>query len=95
MYDLETYYLAVPRDYRPTKMTGHKFGKNNKFRPNKSDHISAIGILENGRLVLYHNIFAANPLPKELFFNLPMIDQYTLETEGATNDFCDWKKINS
>lgn len=95
MYGIETYELAVPKDFSPPITTGHKFGKDNKFRPNKNDHISGIGILDEGHLSIYHNIFAANPLSISILNALPEVTQYTLETEGNSDAFCDWKEVSS
>ncbi len=48
MYGIETFHLAVPKDYRPPMLTGHKFGKNSKLRPNKMIISAQLEFLKTG-----------------------------------------------
>jgi len=77
MYGLEQIHFAVPRDPAESPYSmGMSFGPKRKMTENCNTSISAIGVLfatgpNDLQLHVYHNAFAAVPLPPELLAKHP------------------------
>jgi hypothetical protein len=95
MYGLETFILAVPGTDRPY-IVGKKLGPRQKMTPKDNTSISAIATLiplHTGETVLkvYHNKFAAIPLPSSNLAPYP-IKQFRL-AEAEPRTFPQWERI--
>ena len=53
--------------------------------------ISAVAVIDSGGLTIYHNVFAAIPLPVKLFNGIAM-QQFTLG-EKQPGEFETWREI--
>jgi hypothetical protein len=92
MYGIETYILNVPDNFAPPKLISKKFGKDPTLQPGINTRISAIGVLANDLLHIYHNKFTTNPLEIELLSEVESIRQYHIEID-ENKKFSDWIEI--
>ena len=94
MYGKETHILRIPNEFGSPQLIGKKFGKDSTLRLNSNTRISAIGVLENNLLHIYHNEFAATPLNVQSLSNIKTIIQYSIKIDN-NKKFSDWIQINS
>lgn len=97
MYGLQTIKLAVPNDPRQeTRVTGIEFGQSRSLSEERNTTISAIGALSTPgpnelNLCIYHNNYAAVPLPPAYFLNHGVAQFRIPRSEGR--EFFHWEKI--
>ncbi len=95
MYGLETCLLNTPEKNSAPQMVGKKFGKEGStLRTNQNTRISAIGVLKNRLLHIFHNSFAVNPLNIDSLAEIKAIIQYKIDID-KNKTFGDWIKINN
>jgi len=99
MYGLESIVLSVPNNYEaPPTVKDRKFGPKRKLTEEHNTTISAVAVLSKNqegelRLEVYHNQFAAIPLPHGLL-STRNVSEYVL-SENQTGVFQEWKSIDS
>jgi hypothetical protein len=98
MYGYEEVVLSVPRDFEnPIAVRNKNFGPKRKMTPKSCTSISGVAVMfaEGDRpkeLRVYHNIYAAMPLPKTVF-DSSIVKHFTLE-EKRPGEFQDWVLIS-
>ncbi len=92
MYGLETFLLNTSEKNSAPQMVSKIFGKSSTIQTNKNTRISAIGILKNKLLQIYHNCFAVNPLNVNSLAKIKTIIQYQINVD-KNKTFEEWIKI--
>lgn len=93
MYGTESYQLFFTDEIKSPLLLGKTFNSNDaKLKKHKNCQISALSILHQSRLQIFHNIFASNPIHFSLFSGINDVEQFTLEIQDGET-FSDWIKI--
>lgn len=91
MYGFHTIVLGLsPNIEEKPIVIDRKFGPARKMTPSSNTSVSAIGVLDMKKLILYHNIHAAIPLQAELFKGIA--HQFTL-AEKRPGEFVEWQEL--
>lgn len=98
MYGFEQIHIEVPSDMQESpRQIGSTLGPSKKMTQTDNTSISAIGVIgvpsvEEITLQIYHNIFAAIPLPTDVLQD-KCIAQYVVQKEDLANAGR-WRRVN-
>lgn len=97
MFGLDTIVLTKPKYFEePPKVIDRKFGPKQKITKIDNTSVSAVAVLEKDQsrnlvLKIYHNPYAATPIPNDVFKS-KSVKEYRL-TERKVGIFQEWKEI--
>jgi hypothetical protein len=93
MYGFDQILLGLAPIYmrRKPRLIDRKSGPGRKVGAQFNTTISAVAVIDSRGLTIYHNVFAAIPLPVELFNGIAM-QQFTLG-EKQPGEFETWREI--
>lgn len=95
MYGFDTVILGLAAIYMREKprLIDRESGPGRKVGSQFNTTISAVAVLDSDSLTIYHNVFAAFPLPLQLFTGIA-VRQFTLG-EKQPGEFDMWREIGS